>query len=187
MNKAKIGRLAMMIFILALFFVLFLGWWYHNHKIQKAYLERQYWYESMAFAMNPSSSYQDFSYVSVNYLNIYLASYCYENEYADITIEDVKEFLSSEYDEKGKCRALNPPQIITEYIDWYKGDGEEFCKEYSSWLIRFNISHEDKYGDEDFSEMDEDLLLQMINDFNTCPEKDIYKDETKFFERYYAD
>lgn len=158
-------------------------------ETQQLYLENKYWHEGVAFGMNnPSTSYQDFSHVSVNGLIIRLASYSYNIDNVDITVGDIKEFLSSEYDEQGKPRVLDPPQKIAEYFDWYwNGGGYEAADEYRSWLLRYHLYYKDQYGGDELNKMDEDSLYKMIDDFNSCPDKDIYMDAYKFNEKLLSD
>lgn len=158
--------------------------WKKNHDERKrAYLEYKYERQSVAFTIGLETSYKDFSYVSVNSLIILLAAYKNTDGKIELTIEDIEEYLSSEYDEKGRVKALYPPREIDDYIDWYWSGGDEIYREYLLGLTRYNMDHEDIYGNDEFSDMDEGLLNKMIEEFNSCPDKDVYMDLEKWIEK----
>jgi hypothetical protein len=163
---------------------------YKNHiEVEKAIVEHEYYHQNIAFGMeNASRKYQDFSYVSINRLNIKLAAYYFEVENADITVDDIKDYLSSEYGEEGQLKVLNPSQKIAEYLEWYWHEGgAEATVEYGSWLKRYKIDHEDIYGNDEIFDMNENLLCMMIADFNSCSDQDIYMDFEKWDERHLGD
>ena len=161
---------------------------YKNYKeVENAVLQHDYYHQNIAFGMeNASRNYQDYSYVSVNSLIINLATYCFYVEGVDITVEDIEEFLSSEYDENEQLKVLNPPQKIGDYLEWYWTGGDEATREYLSWLFRYQLDHKDVYGADDLLEIDEKSLCKMIDEFNSCPDQDIYLDFDKWQERHFG-
>lgn len=162
------------------------NWKKNRDERMQAYLEYKYKRQSVAFTIGLENDYKDFSYVSVSSLKIILAAYKNSDENVELTVEDIKEYLSSEYDEKGKLKVLYPPQEIDDFIDWYWAGGDEIYSEYLLGLTRYNIDHEDIYGNVEFSDMDEILLDKMIEEFNSCSDKDVYMDLEKWIEKQNA-
>lgn len=157
-----------------------------NNEVDTDILEKEYWYQSVAFGMEPSRCYQDFSHVSINMLYINLAAYYYCDDNADVTVEQIEDYLYSEYDENGKLKVLNQPLNISNYIDWYWSGGDEASREYISWLFRYQQDHKDVYGVGELTEIDEKELCNMIDEFNSCPDQDIYLDFDKWQERHFG-
>ena len=143
---------------------------------QKAYIEAQYRSETYAFGMEQASTYKDFSNVDINILTMYLAAYKhFEPSAPELSIEDVKDFLSSEYDGDGKLRVLNQPKNISEYITWfYFLGGASDCDGYIIYLMQYQRD-QSKYQDVDLFTTDIDVLNRLIEDFTNCPNREDYE------------
>ena len=108
-------------------FVLITLWPYWKKNYDKK-LEYMYERQSVAFGMGRETSYKDFSYISKNNMIIKIAAYKNDNENAEITIEDIEDYLSSEHDKFGSPKVLNPPKKIDEFIHWYWSESGCFLK-----------------------------------------------------------
>ncbi len=142
----------------------------YNDKLRWAYQN-----ETRAFAMDRSDCYKDYSYVDVNSLIINLASYKHFKNEVDISVEDVKDFLSSEYDENGEPYVLNPPDNIAEYIKWFSYGGGSLTTKYFIYLSNFQDDNIEKYSRKGLTILDEDLLYELIEDFENCPNREDYE------------
>ena len=139
-----------------------------------AELARLYKHETFALGMDTYDCYKDFSYVDVQILIIKLAAYKrYDNE-VEITVEDVKEFLSSEYDENGNLYVLNPPENIAKYIDWYWSGGDSLARTYMLYLLHFRNDNTEKYTTF-LTDLDEEMLYELIDEFENCSNKEEYE------------
>ncbi len=141
----------------------------YNDKLRWAYQN-----ETRAFAMDRSDCYKDYSYVDVNSLIINLASYKHFKDEVDISVEDVKEYLSSEYDDNGKPYVLNPPENIAKYVRWFSYGGSSLSGRYFIYLCNFQEDNRDKYPQNAYI-IDEDLLYELIEDFENCPNREDYE------------
>lgn len=123
MNQKKI--LLIFVIFLSICFILkgFLTF-NHNKKAYDRNLELLYMDASYPFAMQKDTCYRDYSYVNEKNLIINLASYKDSNVDSGITLEEVKDFLSSEFDENGNPKILTPPDNISNYIFWYWHDDQ---------------------------------------------------------------
>ena len=165
-NNEKLEKQVLLLIVLLLV-LLFIGigiWGVNIYKktseAKRASLESEYMFESKAFAMHSSNSYQDFSNVSVNDLTISLVVYKKSNENADISIEAIKEYLSSEFDVEGKQRILNPPQNIANYLEWYASlDNQDAILYFKYAVERAAI----KSGYHDVPDLSEKELMEMID------------------------
>lgn len=154
--------------------VLYKEWKKKEEKYQ-AELKILYEHANFALGMKAYDSYKDFSYVDVNSLIMKLAAYKHFNSDVEISIDDVKNFLSSECDEKGEPYVLNPPENISNYIMWYVWrNGDYLTTEYYIFLSRFQDDNVDKYPQNAYI-LDEDLLNELIEDFENCPNKEDYE------------
>lgn len=154
------------------------GMYKYKQKKEEEYnaeLARLYKHETFALGMDTYDCYKDFSYVDVQILIIKLAAYKhYENE-VEITVEDVKEFLSSEYDENGNLYVLNPPDNIAKYIDWYWSGGDSLVRMYLLYLYHFQDDNTEKYTGKGITILDEELLYELIDEFEKCPNREEYE------------
>lgn len=139
----------------------------------KRELELLYEDETFALGMDTYNCYRDFSYVDVNWLIISLASY---NHYTkeELSVEEVKDFLSSEYDDNGELYVLNPPEKIAKFIIWSKSGGRSLTGEYYIHLCRFQDDNSEKYTLKSALIMDEEKLYELIEDFENCPNREEY-------------
>ena len=147
----------------------------NEESVSKEELEELYLKETYALGMEKEACYKDFSNVDVNMLIVNLEAYKYKNQDAKITVDDVKEFLETEFDPDGKPKVLNPPTVIKDYLFWYWDlKGHTFSLDYYVGLLLFNEDNSDIYGDEEVLEMTEDKLYQLIADYNNCPDIEEY-------------
>lgn len=138
-------------------------------------LETLYSHETYALGMDQYDCYKDFSYVNVNRLILNLAAYKYFNEGVEISVEDVKEFIDSKYDENGELYVLNPPENIADYIEWYWNGGDVLTVKYRYYLANYQNDNVEKYSSKSAEELDEELLWELIEDFENCPDKEEYE------------
>ena len=83
-------------------------------------------------------------YEAINEKELYVALEVYnkENEGEDLEVEDVKEYLSQEYNEDGTPRVLEGWPEIRAYENWYfRGMGSEEIEEYLGNLQELLIEH----------------------------------------------
>ena len=93
-----------------------------------------------------------------------------------VSVEDVKNYLANEYTEDGKLVAENRPENIKAYIEWANSDeGDKYITDYDQWLTNYQHDHADKYGEETTEKMSEDMLLELIDEFKNCTDKEQYK------------
>lgn len=138
-------------------------------------LETLYSHETYALGMEQYDCYKDFSYVNVNRLILNLAAYKYFNEGVEISVEDVKEFLDSEYDENGELYVLNPPENIAKYIEWFWNGGDVLMVKYRYYLSNYQNDNLEKYSSKSPEELDEELLCELIEEFENCPNREEYE------------
>ncbi len=155
--------------------------WKKREEQYQYKLEVLYQREARAFAMDDRyDCYMGFSYVDVNSLIINLASYKhfiykrFEIE-VEISVEDIKEFLSSEYDENGELYVLNPPENIDKYIQWFTYGGLELTNRYYMYLCNFQDANSEKYSRKSVYILDEAILYELIYDFENCPNREDYE------------
>lgn len=154
----------------------YLDYIHEKEAEQKAYIEAQYRSETYAFGMEQASTYKDFSNVNINILILKLAAYKhFEPDASALSIEDVKDFLASEYDEDGNLRVLNQPKNIRGYINWYYFlGGDSYYREYLVYLTQYQRD-QSKYQDVDLFTTDIDVLNRLIEDFTNCPNREDYE------------
>ncbi len=138
-------------------------------------LKTLYSHETYALGMEQYDCYKDFSYVNVNRLILNLAAYKYFNEGVEISVEDVKGFLDSEYDENGELYVLNPPENIADYIEWYWNGGDALTVKYRYYLTNYQNDNIEKFSSKNAVELDEELLYELIEDFENCPNREDYE------------
>ncbi|WP_026653914.1 hypothetical protein [Butyrivibrio proteoclasticus] len=144
---------------------------------QRKQIAQLYKHDNNAFGIESSLEYRDFSYVDVNLLTLHIAVYEDNNpDAAEVTIHDIEDYLSSEYDEKGKLRVLNQPKNIADFVLWYSYVGTGHTLDLISCLRNYSKDHYDKYQDIGIFEMDIDMLNELIDDYRNCPNKDDYKE-----------
>ena len=148
----------------------------HDKDVQRQeMLETKYELQSFAFCIEESKCYKDFSYVDVNFLRLCLSAYkYYQPEAPEVTIDDIREYLSNEYDEKKEPRVLNQPYNIQEYIVWYSLRGG--CNQYLDYSIFIEnyIKDHEEYQNIDKYNTDMETLNKLIDAFETCPDKERY-------------
>ena len=142
---------------------------------RNAELEVLYAHETYALGMEQYDCYKDFSYVNVKKLILNLAAYKYFNEGIEISVEDVKEFLDSEYDENGELYVLNPPDDIAKFIKWYRTGGRSLTDKYFIYLCSYQDDHSDKYSLKGITMLDVNMLYELIEDFENCPNREDYE------------
>ena len=142
---------------------------------RNAELEVLYAHETYALGMEQYDCYKDFSYVNVKKLILNLAAYKYFNEGIEISVEDVKEFLDSEYDENGELYVLNPPENIAKYIEWFWNGGDVLMVKYRYYLSNYQNDNLEKYSSKSPEELDEELLCELIEEFENCPNREEYE------------
>lgn len=148
----------------------------HEKDVKKQeQLEEAYDTISIAFSMQRSKYYQDFSHVDINGLILGINAYkLYQPDAPVLTIDDVQEFLSEEYDENGEPRVLNPPDNIKKFIAWkFSSSGYKEFGHYANTIEKYGNDHEG-YKNLDILETDIDTLNKIIEDFNNDPNREDY-------------
>lgn len=152
---------------------------YVSNKIkekQQAKIEHLYSRQNFAFDMGVDTYYKSSSEVHKKFLIECLAAYEEDTQaYGSISVDDVLNYLSSEYNKNGELAVLNTPTNIQEYIKWYWEGGENFTQDYAMWLYNYQLDHLDKYGDGLVTLMPEEKIYEIIDDFKNCPDKNKYK------------
>ena len=136
---------------------------------EKSEISRMYSRQNEAFGMGLDSGYLQYDEINKNRLILRLAAYEKSGAANEaVTTDDVEAFLSSEYDEKGNPVAANRPENIESYIEWaWSDEGYKFITDYIKNVTDYQKSHADKYGDETIENMSEDMLKELINEFNS--------------------
>ena len=154
---------------------------YHIYSVRKekenAKLKKLYEHQSYAFCMGMHPVYKDFSEVDIYYLILDLAAYAEDTQTTNaVTVEDVKEYLSSEYTKDKKLAVLNKPSNIEAYITWFWcGGGNSYVEKYNLWLGNYMEAHLDEYNYGSATVLSEDELYELIDKFKNCPDKETYE------------
>jgi hypothetical protein len=175
-KNAKLFRTIVLILLLVLIAIVILQ--RENLKKEEQFkkeLELLYEDETFSLGMDTYNCYKDFSYVNVNVLIINLAAYKHFKDGEEITVEEVKTFLSSEYDENGELYVLNPPDDIAKFIKWYRTGGRSLTDKYFIYLCRYQDDHSDKYSLKGITMLDVNMLYELIEDFENCPNREDYE------------
>ena len=149
-----------------------------HRKHQEEYearLAKLYKEETYAMGMEQSTYYKDFGAVYINVLTLELASYRDKNPGVNISIDDIQDFLSEEFDDRGKPRVLNPPDNIADYIKWFNHGGRQYTDEYILYLMHYMNDHQDEYTHVDLYYADLETLNKIIEEFNNCPDRSKYE------------
>ena len=151
---------------------------YENGKKikQKKYVQNLYYDQNYAFG-RMYSRYLSFDRLVENKLIEMLAAYEESGAAKDpVSVEDIKEYLASEYTEDGKLVVENKPENIEAYIEWACSDeGDNYIKDYDKWITNYQKDHADKYGDESTEKMSKEMLLELIDEFKNSADKEQYK------------
>ena len=129
-----------------------------NEKIEQTLLMIEYRRQNAAFGMSVKASESGYQgYEEIPETDLYVRLAAYEDWYRqreidrpELTMEDVKEYFSSEYNPDGSLKVTNRPENIQRYMDWYSegGDGEieeywgeldKIAKPYSESITRMNV------------------------------------------------
>jgi hypothetical protein len=153
---------------------------YHIYGVKKAKedakLKKMYERQNFAFCMEMDPYYKEFSEEYIEILIEKLAAYEEDTQTADVvTVENIKEYLSSEYNKDKKLAVLNKPSNIEAYIDWFWSGGDRYAEEYSLWLGHYMNDHPDEYNYGSATVLSEDELYELIDKFKNCPDKEKYK------------
>lgn len=170
MGKKKI-IIAFILFFSICFSIRGFQIWKHHQE----WVEHLYQDETFAFGMSMATSYRDYSYVNESRLVIILGSYNHLHPEVNLSLDEIKDFLSKEYDEKGKPRVLNPPERLSNYIHWfwYEG-GDSYSMKYNLGLDCYKKEHTEKYGTQWVVDLDIDSLKKIISEFNSCANAEDY-------------
>ena len=143
---------------------------------QQAKIEYLYSRQNFAFDMGTDKCFKGSDEVHMKPIIENLAAYEEDTQtYGRISIDDVFDYLSSEYNENGELAVLHMPENIEAYIDWFWSGGSQICIDYDMWLYNYQRDHLDKYGDGSVFDMSEETLYELIDDFKNCPDKEKYK------------
>lgn len=153
---------------------------YHIYSVKKekenAKLKKLYERQNFAFCMDMDPYYKEFSDEHIKILIVDLAAYEEDTQTTDVvTVEDVKEYLSSEYTKDKKLAVLNKPSNIEAYIDWFWSGGDRYSEKYDFWLGHYMDDHPDEYNYGSATVLSEEELYELINKFKNCPDKEKYE------------
>ena len=153
---------------------------YHIYGVKKAKedakLKKMYERQNFAFCMDMDPYYKEFSEEYIEMLIENLAAYEEDTQTTDVvTVENIKEYLSSEYNKDKKLAVLNKPSNIGAYIDWFWSGGDRYAEEYSLWLGHYMMDHPDEYDNNLAISLSEEELYELIDKFKNCPDKEKYK------------
>ncbi|SFU87676.1 hypothetical protein [Butyrivibrio sp. M55] len=153
---------------------------YHNYNVKKekenANLKKMYEQQNFAFCMDMEPYYKDFSEDHIQSLIENLGAYEEDTQTTDIvTVEDVKNYLSSEYTKDKKLAILNKPSNIGAYIDWFWHGGDRYAEEYRFWLSNYMEEHPDEYNYGSATVLSEEELYELIDKFKNSPDKKKYE------------
>lgn len=143
---------------------------------RQKHIETLYGYETFALGMDQYHCYKDFSNVDVNRLTLKLAAYKhFAPEAPSLTIDEVQDFLSEEYDENGELRVLNQPDNIRQYVNWYVWGGGDLCYQNYLTYLTLYCNDSEKYKDIKMFSTDLETLNSIIDDFTNCPNRADYE------------
>ncbi|MEE3469837.1 MAG: hypothetical protein VZR24_04150 [Butyrivibrio hungatei] len=153
---------------------------YHMYGVRKAKedakLKKMYERQNFAFCMDMDPYHKEFNGEYVKSLIKHLAAYEEDTQTTDVvTVENIKEYLSSEYNKDKKLAVLNKPSNIEAYIDWFWSGGDRYAEEYSFWLSNYMEEHPDEYKDGAATVLSEEELYELIDKFKNCPDKIKYE------------
>ena len=137
-----------------------------DEKIEEQLLLIEYRRQNRAFGMNMQaeySGYHGYEEVDEEWLYVALAAYKdynlrYDMERQEITIEDVKEYLSSEYNEDGSLRVYSKAENIGEYVYWWSEDASDAVNGY--WIKMEEMARE-------YQMQHPELVVQLAANMNT--------------------
>ena len=190
MNKKEKKAIIELVLIIAfiVFAIAGLKLWSLQKRIasERYLLEVRYERQSVALGMGMSkefvgiNEYSEDNFITLSY---YLAAFEEAVGADDVpTVEEVKQYLSDEYDENGELAILNRPRNLNQYFDWFWNGGELYTQYYTDWVRDYRKEHSDKYGDLDKYDMTEEQAMSLLEDFKNCSDKLDYKE--KYREKY---
>ena len=124
-------------------------------KLQEYYRQQNKVLPRLSGTSYDELTYRGYDSIDEPELYVYLAAYNefikeHELDEPELTIEDIKEYLSSEFDEGGNLRIYNSVEDIRyenyphiySYVDWYhECDGDEDIAEYWSKLTNIVLEY----------------------------------------------
>ncbi|MCM1494311.1 MAG: hypothetical protein NC089_00760 [Bacteroides sp.] len=140
-----------------------------NEKIEQMLLMIEYRRQNDAFGMSMKASETGYhGYEEIPETELYVRLSAYENWYRQegierpaLTMEDVKNYFSSEYHPDGSLKVTNRPENIQRYMEWYSEDGAGDIEEY--WGELDIIA---KPYTESVMRMNVEQLQELINKYN---------------------
>ncbi len=89
-----------------------------------------------------------------------------------VTVDDVINYLSDEYDSDGKPRVCSQPENISAYIAWYNDNGSDIVFDYGDHFNEYLLTHEysNVFGRMKYEEVVE-ALKKYKNDSSYVPPK----------------
>ncbi|MCM1494310.1 MAG: hypothetical protein NC089_00755 [Bacteroides sp.] len=148
-----------------------------DEKIEQMLLMIEYRRQNAAFGMSMKASETGYhGYEEIPETELYVRLSAYENWYRQkgierpaLTMEDVKDYFSSEYHPDGSLKVTNRPENIQCYMDWYSEDGAGEIKEYWVELGRISLDYYEscsRIAMRDRSDMNIEQLQELINKYN---------------------
>lgn len=145
-----------------------LGYCAKKNKEEKKVLESLYYRQNTAFELcgnlNKRRSYHSANELRLNRIVVDL--YVFNNIQSEyqVTVDDVIDYLSEEYDSSGKLKVYFVPQNIKEYIEWYLSGGDDTIWNFGKGFNKFLLStNKDFYWDINYDET-VDALEKYKND-----------------------
>lgn len=148
-----------------------------NEKIEQTLLLIEYRRQNAAFGMSVKATetgYHGYEEIREEDLFIRLAAYenwCrqQEQERPELTIADVTEYFSSEYNLDGSLRVTNRPENIQRYMDWYSEGGDGEIEKYWDDLQTIALNYEREHSETELKtvkNMTTEKLQELINKYN---------------------
>ncbi len=148
-----------------------------REQAEELVLQLHYKHQNQPFGMSAStyySGYHGYDEVRETELFVRLAAYNSRNMQENngkeaVTLEDIEDYLSSEYNEDGSLRVDSIPENIQGYIDWFYEGGDKEIEEYWGELGRIAMEYQREHPEielEDRGNMTTEQLQELINKYN---------------------
>ncbi|MBO4458202.1 MAG: hypothetical protein J5802_10820 [Butyrivibrio sp.] len=100
----------------------------------KVGLELLYEWQNQAFEVssdyNHNLSYCDADELKLNCVAVNLCAYNNAQQDNQLTVDEVVDYFSEEYDSNGELKVYSKPEEIHDYIDWYYHGGSDCIKDF---------------------------------------------------------
>ena len=137
---------------------------------EKQQLERMYYEQNKAFELNSGiidkNIYNGSDKLDLKDLSVKLFVFNTLNTEYELTVDEVVDYLSEEYDSEGKLRIYSQPESISAYIAWNFNGGRDIEDDFRYQLIDYAKSTTDKK----YSEMTYEEVVELLEEYKNSPE-----------------